>query len=55
MPDFIARVRRTPLPGSDEELIALELIRDTDLVELADGDEFVTLTTPTDPFKGAPA
>jgi hypothetical protein len=51
MAEFMARVRRTQLPGSDEELISLELIRDTDVVELHEGDEFVTLTTPTDPFQ----
>lgn len=47
---FLGRVRRTEVDG---ELVAvsLELIRDSDVVELSDGAEFVTLELEVDPFE----
>lgn len=32
--------------------VSLDLIRDQDAVELAEGDEFVTVTLVVDPFEG---
>lgn len=50
--EFMARVKRTHLPESDEQIIELELIRDTDTVEIHQGDEFVTVELAVDPFEG---
>lgn len=47
---FIARVRREePVPGIVN--VSLDLFRDADTVELADGDEFVTVRAAVDPFR----
>lgn len=48
---FVGRVRRDTLPGTDEEIISLELGRDHDVFEIRDGDEFVTVLLAVDPFK----
>lgn len=48
---YLARVRR----GEHVEgikTISLDLIRDEDAVELVDGDEFVIVGLPMDPFEG---
>jgi hypothetical protein len=47
---YVARVRRTELGDSGEHVVALELLRDGDVAELADGDEFVTVYLSVDPF-----
>lgn len=43
-------MRRTELGDSGEHVVALELLRDGDVAELADGDEFVTVYLSVDPF-----
>lgn len=50
MHTFLARVRREPLTGD----VALELVQDTDTVEIAEGAEFVTVQLQVDPFEGHP-
>lgn len=47
--NFLARVNRTELPDGSE-MISLALIKDEEAVELADGDEFVTVELLVDPF-----
>jgi hypothetical protein len=50
---FLARVRHEePVPGIVN--VSLDLLRDTDTVELTDGDEFVTVTMVVDPFAPKP-
>lgn len=51
----MAKVVRTPMPGGgpDDVLVTLELIRDTDTVEVHDGDEFVSVRLEVDPFTPA--
>lgn len=47
--NFLARVQKTePVPGIVN--VTLTLIRDDDAVELAEGDEFVTVAMVVDPF-----
>jgi hypothetical protein len=46
---FIARVHKEePVPGITE--VTLTLIRDDEMVELAESDEFVTVSMVVDPF-----
>lgn len=55
--EYVAKVVRTTLPQVDDDevatMVTLELVRDADVVQLHDGDEFVTVTLAVDPF--APA
>lgn len=49
---FIAKLHREePYPGIQK--VMLELIRDDDVVELVEGQEFYTVTMQVDPFKDA--
>ena len=49
MPVYLARIeRRDEITGRE---VHLKLVRDEDIVELADGDEFVTVEMVIDPFK----
>lgn len=41
MPQYLARVARMPIVGD----VVLNVIKDQDVVELHEGDEFVTITT----------
>lgn len=48
MHTFLARVRRVDeITG---RRVSLDLVRDDDIVELAEGDEFVTVELKVDPF-----
>ena len=48
--NFLARIQKSePVPGI--KTVVLTLIRDEDAVELAEGDEFVTVQMVVDPFK----
>lgn len=47
---FIARVIREEVAG-ELATIMLQLIRDPDVVEIAEGDEFVTVELQVDPFE----
>lgn len=49
---FLATCRKEePIPGIVK--VTLELIRDDDVVELVDGQEFYTVTMQVNPFKDA--
>jgi hypothetical protein len=51
---YVGRVRRSTLPDGIV-LVSLDLMRDGDVAELAEGDEFVTLYLSVDPFLPRPA
>lgn len=49
MPTYLARIeRRDEITGRE---VHLKIVRDEDIVELTEGDEFVTVDMKIDPFK----